>query len=170
MKKSEKIELIRKSIRKNRYPIKDWRCSYYTHNNCYGYALGAEYSEDYYKIFPKNEDEEYIYNLGCISGSKPARNIEQAERNFISDMKVLGIFTRKSSLEEQICDEEWKVVLFYNDEDSDSYDFHLARQDANGEWSHKKYCNGPVRRLGETPEDCTELSLVGYYILKVEKD
>lgn len=168
MKKSEKIKLIKKSIRRNRYPIEDWRCSYYTNNNCYGYGLGAEYNENNYKIFPENEDEEYIYNLGCISGSKPARNIKEAERNFMADMKVLDILVRKSYLEERIQNGEWKVVLFYDQEDPDSYNFHFARQDVDGTWSHKEYCNGPVKRFDGNPEGCTDLQIVGYYILKVK--
>lgn len=168
MKKEQKIELIRESIKKNRYPINDWKCSYYTKNNCYGYALGAEYNEINYKYFPENEDEEYIYNLGCISNSILAKDSRQAEKNFVSDMKVLGIDVRKSYLEEEVHDGEWKVVLFFDNSFIDSYDFHFARQNADGMWSHKEYCDGPVRILGATPEGCKDLDLVAYYMLRVK--
>ncbi len=163
MKKEEKIALIRKSIKENKYPLEYQYISYYESSNCYSYAIGSTYVED------KNE-EEYIYNLGYMSSLYPAKNIIEAEKVFISDMKVIGINVRKSSFKEQLHEYEWKVVFFYDNYFQDSYDFHFARQNADGNWSHQEGIWRPIRYLGNNPEYCTDLDLVGYYILSVKKD
>lgn len=163
MNKEEKIALIRKSIQGNRYPLEyDYRDGY-RKGNCYSYAIGSKYEDN--SIF----GEEYIYNLGCISKQSPATNIQEAEKNFIKDMEVLGIQVRKSCLDEITLEGEWKIVLFYDDYFVDSYDFHFARQDKGGEWSHKEWIDGPVRILGKNPENCTDLSCVSYYVLKIDE-
>lgn len=164
MRKEEKIVLIQKSIRENKYPLKyDFR-DVYRKGNCYSYAVGSKYEEC--NIW----GDEYIYNLGCISNQTPATNIQEAEKNFLKDMEVLGVRVRKSSLKEKILEGEWKVVLFYDDTFIDSYDFHFARQDIDGTWSHREYIDGPVRTLGKNPEGCTDLTFVSYYILKVNRE
>lgn len=165
MKKEEKIALIRNSLKNNTYPLKYDYSFAYKEGNCYSYALGSYYEESYCLF----SEEEYIYNLGCISDSSPATTKQEAERNFINDMKILQILVRKSSLDEQLKENEWKVILFYDDAFIDSYDFHFARQDSDGNWSHKEFVNGPIRTLGSNPENCTDLSFVSYYALKVDK-
>lgn len=165
MKKEEKIALIRNSIKSNKYPLKYNFLDVYKKGNCYSYAIGSSYEDEHFLF----SGEEYIYNLGCISNSPPATTIEEAEKNFIKDMEKLGILVRKSSLNEPILKDEWKVVLFYEDAFIDSYDFHFARQDEDGNWSHKEFINGPIRILGSNPENCTDLTLVSYYVLKVDK-
>lgn len=167
MEKERKIQLIRESMRKNRYPLKyEWRYSY-SDSNCYSYALGSGYREERYS-------EGYIYNLGSMSGYDPPKDKKEAEEAFIADMKVLGINVRKSSLEEEIQEGEWKVVLFFDYEFDEIIkipyrDFHFARQNEDGSWSHKEFKEGPVRQLSSNPEYCTDLDLVGYYMLKVEE-
>ncbi len=166
MEKERKIQLIRESIKQNRYPLKyEWR-SLYTDSNCYSYALGSGYKET-------RHSEGYIYNLGCMSGYDPPKDKKEAEEAFRADMEVLGIKVRKSSLEEQIQEGEWKVVLFFDYEFDEILkipyrDFHFARQNGDGSWSHKEFIEGPVRNLGSTPKYCTYLDLVGYYMLKFE--
>lgn len=166
MEKERKIQLIRESIKQNRYPLKyEWR-GIYSDSNCYSYALGSCYKED-------RHSEEYIYNLGCMSGYDPPKNNKEAEEAFISDMKVLGIKVRKSSLDEKMKEGEWKVVLFFGYDFDEIFgtlfrDFHLARQNIDGNWSHKEFIRGPVNELGSNPEYCTDLDLVGYYMLKFE--
>ena len=162
MNKEEKIALIRKTIQENKYPLKFDYSDVYFKGNYYSYIFGSKYEE--IVIF----GEEYIYNLGCISNQSPATNSEEAEKNFIKDMEVLGIQVRKSYLDEITLDGEWKVVLFYDKCFDGSYDFHFARQNKGGEWSHRKWINGPIELLGENPEGCTDLSFVSYYILKID--
>ncbi len=163
MKKEERIELIRKSIRENTYPLEYDYKDVYRKGNCYSYAIGSKCENG--SIY----EEEYIYNLGCISNQAPATNVKEAERNFLKDMEILGVQARKSSLDEKILDGEWKVILFYEDVFIDSYDFHFARQDKDGNWSHREYINGPVRKLGKNPEGCTDLTFVNYYVLSINK-
>lgn len=165
MKKEEKIAIIRNSLRNNKYPLNYDFSVASKKGNCYSYAIGSSYEEENFLF----SGEEYIYNLGCISNSPPATTIEEAEKNFIADMKVLKVLVRKSSLTEPIKKDEWKVVLFYEDAFIDSYDFHFARQDEDGNWSHKEFINGPIRILGSNPENCTNLALVSYYVLKIDK-
>lgn len=165
MKKEKKIEQIRNSLKNNKYPLKYDFSIAYKKGNCYSYAIGSSYEEESFLF----SEEEYIYNLGCISNSPPATTIEEAEKNFIRDMQKLEVLVRKSYLREPIHKDEWKVVLFYEDRFIDSYDFHFARQDEDGNWSHKEFINGPIQVLGSNPENCTDLTLVSYYILKVIK-
>ena len=162
MNKSEKIALIRESIHKNNYPLEYESISYCNSSNCYSYAIGSSYVESRY-------EDEYIYNLGCMSNHYPAKTMKEAEEAFLADMKVLGILVRKSNFEEPVLDQEWKVAFFYEDCFIDSYDFHFARQNADMSWSHQEGIWRPVRSLGDTPEYCTDLDFVGYYILKVKK-
>lgn len=166
MEKERKIQLIRESIKQNRYPLNyEWR-SLYEDSNCYSYALGSGYKED-------RHSDEYIYNLGCMSGYDPPKDNKEAEEAFMSDMQVLGIKVKKSNLWEEIQEGEWKVALFFGYYFDDYFeiafrDFHFARQNINGNWSNKEFIDGPVKELGSIPEYCTELELVGYYILKVD--
>ena len=169
MDKSEKILLIWESIQKNSYPLEYKHISYYDSSNCYSYVIGSRYIEN-------SNEEEYIYNIGCISNKETPKNIQEAEEAFLSDMKVLGINVRKSNFDEQTKEQEWKVVFFYDSwsidlegEHIQLCDFHFARQDADGEWSHQEGIKRPIRPLGKKPENCTDLDLVGYYILKVIK-
>lgn len=162
MEKNRKIALIRESIEKNKYPLEYENIHYCNSSNCYSYAIGSTYVEDRY-------EDEYIYNLGCMSNHYPAKNMKEAEEAFIADMKVLGIQVRKSDFEEPVYGQEWKVVFFYDDYFIDSYDFHFARQNVDKKWSHQEGIWRPIRPLGENPEYCTDLDLVGYYILKVIK-
>lgn len=164
MEKERKIKLISESIKQNRYPLKyEWR-SIYADSNCYSYALGSSYKEERYS-------EGYIYNLGSMSGYDPPKDNKEAEEAFIADMKVLGINVRKSELQEKMDEGEWKVALYFGYE-PDEYldipfrDIHFARQNEDGTWSHKEFKEGPVRQLGLNPEYCTDLDLVGYYMLK----
>lgn len=162
MRKEEKIALIRKSIQENRYPLQYQYLSYYKSSNCYSYAIGSKYVES-------ESDDEYIYNLGCMSGLYPARNRLEAEKAFISDMDVIGINVRKSSFEEQLHEQEWKIAFFYDDYCVYFYDFHFARQNADGSWSHQEGIRRPIRCFEYSPEYCTDIELLGYYILKVNK-
>lgn len=164
MEKERKIKLIRESIKQNRYPLKyEWR-SIYADSNCYSYALGSGYKEN-------RHSEGYIYNLGSMSGYDPPKDNKEAEEAFMSDMKVLGIKVRKSSLDEEMQEGEWKVVLFFACEldEIPFRDFHFARQNEDGSWSHKECIEGPVRQLSSNPEYYTDLDLVGYYMLKIEE-
>lgn len=168
MEKKRKIQLIRESMKQNRYPLKYESRYSYSDSNCYSYALGSRYKEERYS-------EGYIYNLGSMSGYDPPKDKKEAEEAFMSDMKVLGIKVRKSSLSEETRNGEWKVVLFFDYEFDEIYkisfrDFHFARQDEDGSWSHKEFIEGPVRSLGSNPEYCTDLDLVGYYMLKFEEN
>lgn len=168
MEKERKIELIRESMRKNRYPLKyEWR-TIYEDSNCYSYALGSGYKED-------KHSKEYIYNLGCISGYAPPNNEKEVEEAFRNDMEVLGIKVRKSSLKEEVQEGVWKVALFFDYEFDEVLEipyrhFHFARQNEDRSWSHKEFIEGPVRQLSLNPEYCTDLDLVGYYMLKVEEN
>lgn len=159
MNKSEKIKLIRESISQNNYPLQFKSMSLYESSNCYSYAIGSKYVED------KNADE-YIYNLGCMAGLKWPRNSKEAENAFIEDMKVLGIQVKKSFFMQPLQKDEWKVALFFQFWGGLFRDFHFARQDADGEWSHQEGIALPIYQIGENPEWCTHLDLVGYYVLK----
>lgn len=162
MTKTEKISLIRESIQKNNYPLEYQSIDYWDSSNCYSYAIGSTYFEDRY-------EENYIYNLGYISNHYPAKNMKEAEYAFLADMEVLGIQVRKSDFNEPVHGQEWKVAFFYEDCFIDSYDFHFARQNADMSWSHQEGIWRPIRPLGDSPEYCTDLDFVGYYILKVKK-
>lgn len=160
MKKSEKTRMIRETIRKNRYPLPIQKEDAKLDGNCYAYAIGSKYEED-----PENNNgDEYIYNLGNMSNFKhEPTSIEEAEKMFLADMKVLGISARKSYLKEKIENGEWKIAFFLKNDDD--YDFHFVRQDKDGKWSEKECINGRVRKLGMKPKCRRHYELVGYYIL-----
>ncbi len=162
MEKQKKIELIKKSMRENKYPLEYKGCINYWGGNCYKYAIGSNYKENSFT------QDDYIYNLGCISNSPPPISIETAEKAFLADMEVLQVQVKKSNLQEQVHEGEWKVVLFYDDYDKNYHDFHFARQDVDGNWSNQESIDGPIRGLGANPENCTDYSLVGYYTLKLK--
>lgn len=111
---------------------------------------------------------DFIYNLGNISHIiYPPRTLLEAEKAFMLDMQILGISCRKSSFQETLLANEWKIILFYDDFFEDSYDFHFIRQDKDGSWSYKEGMNGKTWSFSGNPENVSELDFVGYYILKV---
>lgn len=159
MDKDEKILKIRESITQNKYPLE--YDSFFNSGNCYAYAIGSKFRDlDFRK--------DYIYNLGNISHIiYPPKTLSEAEKAFKLDMDVLGISCRKSSYQEILLPNEWKVILFYDDCFEDSYDFHFIRQDKDGSWSYKEGMNGRVWAFDGNPENACELDFVGYYILKI---
>lgn len=159
MKKKEKIQLICKSIKENRYPLKISKKDTYLKGNCYAYAIGSKYEESdtYY-------DREYIYNLGSISNLPDPATSKEAENAFIADMKVLDISVRESYLKEKVKKGEWKIALFF-EEDNNFHDFHFIRQDEDGKWSEKEGINGKVKKMGRRPKCRKGYILVGYYML-----
>lgn len=159
MDREEKILKIRKSILQNKYPLK--YNPFFDSGNCYAYAIGSNFKDVDFM-------NDFIYNLGNISQIiYPPRTLLEAEKAFILDMQVLGINCRKSSFQETLLANEWKVILFYDDWFEDSYDFHFIRQDKDGSWSYKEGMNGRTWSFNGNPENASELDVVGYYILKV---
>lgn len=159
MKKEEKILLVRESINENSYPLDYEYPTDSQSSNCYSYAIGATFVESKYA-------NEYIYNIGCMGDKKTPKNIKEAEEAFLADMEKLRINVKKTTLEEPIIRNQWKVAFFFDEWFEDLHDFHFARQNADGEWSHKEGINWPIRPLGQSPIGCTDMELVGYYTLE----
>ena len=163
MTREEKINEIRKCILKNKYPF-DMPINFYN-GNCYAYALLS--------TFIDKDTYDYIYNLGNISQVfYPPKSIEEAKKAFEYDMETLGIDYFLCSYDDSLENDEWKVALFYDSYDKDSYNFHFMVQNSNGNWSHKKYFGGPLRNFGNNNPIYynTDLTFVGFYILKANKE
>ena len=161
MNREEKIIQIRKCIEANHYPLEFDPCSRRA-DNCYAYMLGASFHD--------TDSKGFIYNLGAISRIKyPPFSLSDAEEAFISDMDVLGIDCKKCSYERPLLPNEWKAVLFYDDQFSDSFDFHFIRQNIGGIWSHQEGIWGGVHSLKGNLQNVSELTFVGFFVLKVRK-
>lgn len=97
--------------------------------NCYSYAIGSTY--------PCLE----LYRIGAICGKK------EIDKNFSSkeeivellyeDLKVLKLKIEKSSKDEKINSNQYKIALFVQIyADNKIHDYHFLRFDENG-WSEK---------------------------------
>lgn len=159
MERKEKIARIRESMLKNQYPLEfnQYHCN---KENCYAYMLGSDFEDN-------DPDEDYIYNLGCISQTIMPRTIPEAEEAFYKDMDALGVDCRRCELDAKVNPGEWKIVFFFEGTFTDEYDFHFVREDKGGGWSHKAGFHGGVWRFGRDPRCMTDLDFVGCYILKI---
>lgn len=159
MARKDIIERLRKIIRENTYPL-DYKAETDAYN-CYSYALNLGADPEAIELC--------VYNLGGISLTiYPPHSSQEAEQALKEDMKVLGIECRKSSYEEKLLPDEFKIVLFYADCFEDSTDFHIIRQDDDGTWSYKESINGGISGFVGNPKYFnTVLDFVGFYILKV---
>ncbi len=159
MDREEKVLKIRESILQNKYPL-EYDPSFNS-GNCYAYAIGSKYNDVDFR-------NDFIYNLGNISHIiYPPKNLLEAEKAFKLDMQILGISCRRTSFQEILLPNEWKVVFFYYNYFEKFYDFHFIRQDKNGSWSYKEGISGRTRSFYGNPENISELDLVGYYALKI---
>ncbi len=147
----------------------EWVC--YDIVNCYSYAIGLLY------------DIEHL-NPGEISGKRRRRQYTDEEllENVKSDMQVLGITMRESTLEEVVDERNaWKIAVMNTGvmNDVTRYDYHFLKQCSNGRWYQKiPYDQFPTEydsrsRIITNPEDAKypyNYHLVGYFVIcKVEQ-
>ncbi|MBR3613911.1 MAG: hypothetical protein IKL55_01885 [Clostridia bacterium] len=134
--------------------------------NCYSYALGLLYDVTF-------------LNPGQISRmqlQKQYTDQELLERVF-SDIHVLGMGIRKSTLEEEILsDNEWKIAIMNTDTSfsQERYDYHFLKQNTNKQWFQKiPFDQFPTKydsryRTITNPETATysyHYHLVGYFVV-----
>lgn len=125
------IDTLRKNIRP---PMKDERkdedlWKFFDITNCYSYALGLLF--DFRFLQP-----------GEISKMEPQDQYTDAEliMRVKSDIIVLGMEIRESTLEEVVVDENsWKIAILNVSTDSATgrYDYHFLKQHPNKKWYHK---------------------------------
>ena len=94
--------------------------------NCYAYAMricmDLRKWDD--RIIPgflsRGEDNDYVDTEGCLL------------KHFKEDCEVLGLELSPMTIDE-IIDDGYKIAVYISYDD-----FHFARQDKNGQWSHKR--------------------------------
>lgn len=111
--------------------------------NCYSYAIGSTYP--YLQL----------YRIGAICDKKPIEqeyfSIEEIKKLLFEDFKILGLKIEKSSVEEQIEENQYKIALYVKIYADDKiHDFHFLRYE-NRKWSEKYRTQFP-RILGESLE------------------
>ena len=96
--------------------------------NCYSHALGA--------IYPKLQ----LYRIGAISQKKSIDekyfSIEEIKQLLFSDFETLNLKIEKSSREEELLDNQYKIALFVKVYNGQIADYHFWRFE-NGLWTEK---------------------------------
>lgn len=96
--------------------------------NCYSHALGATY--------PKLQ----LYRIGAISQKKSTDekyfSIEEIKQLLFSDFETLNLKIEKSSKEEELIDNQYKIALFVKAYNGQIADYHFWRFE-NGLWTEK---------------------------------
>lgn len=124
----EFIKQIKETVKKQAIPPHynpyEWELKRF---NCYAYALRIcmSFSQRFYLIAPgfirRGEKNDYNFTK------------ERTLDYFKDDCEALGLQVFPTKLEEQIGEKEYKIAVYLDE----GRDFHFARQDSNGEWSHK---------------------------------
>lgn len=112
--------------------------------NCYAYAMRVFMNLDFYGPFI---GPGFISN-GILNNYKSTKKCTL--KYFKKDCEALGLKVLPTYLEEEINANEYKIAVYVNP----GYDFHFARQDANGIWSEKDCWGGPIKTI--EPEDVTK--------------
>lgn len=122
-----------------KYEPKKWEKKSY---NCYLYALDA--CADFRKEYSK-----YWIAPGFLSRGKKNDYRDTKKKvlqYFIEDCKILKLNVSKTSLEEKIAEDEYKIAVYvWKDED-----YHFVRQDSNGNWSEKQGWGGEIETVNES--------------------
>lgn len=130
--------------------------------NCYFYAIN---------IIPEEEQKR---NVGTFSKSYDELFVtdDKLIQRFIKDMIVTERDPHKINLSAPTLEGYYKVAMFsnYGDTRSSITDFHFARQDEDGNWSHKLKGKFPERIDPQEFENlklCRDLyHLVGIFLIK----
>lgn len=137
---------------------------YYDITNCYSYALGLLF--DFQFLQPGE-----ISKMELKSQYTDNELIERVK----SDVCVLGMEFRESTLEEYVDDEKsWKIAILNVQSPTNRYDYHFVKQHPSRKWYHKiPYDQFPTNydsryRTIEDPETATysfNYQLVGYFVV-----
>lgn len=165
---SMSIDILKKRICP---PIKDERkdedlWKFFDSVNCYSYALGLLY------------DIRFL-NPGQISQmqDKDQYTDEELVERVKSDVCILGLEIRESTLDEEIMEENsWKIAILNTalTFPKERYDYHFLRQSCNMRWYHKiPYDQFPLSydtRYREITDPATatysyHYHLVGYFVV-----
>lgn len=142
---TDKIECIRKELENKSsvptYEPKKWKAVFgkNINTNCYAYVLDLAIPD------PKQE----IFIPGCISDYSSEKVVwDNITGNVKKDFDFLGIQYREDD-SSALKPGEYRIALYYIPTFHDMpLDFHMARQDENGEWSEKTGWNGTVQKIG----------------------
>lgn len=166
---------LRQNVRSNTYPLlyrADKR--FYNGNyafNCYAYALGLKVLNRNYSFLLK--EGLCIYNPGTISGFV---DINHNETGLISsvmdDCDVLGLEFKPSDIDAPILSDMSKIAIYIQPCDNvlRARDFHFARLNVNGKWSHMMGFGGCVEKLTTYEvEHMPNYNYLGVYSLRKKK-
>lgn len=86
---------------------------------------------------------------------------------------MLNVEIKKATYEEECCEDEWKIALFYREEDGD---FHFLREDYHNRWSHKTKGRKPSNKdysnatiIDPRWANLMEYEFVDFYKLKIHQ-
>ena len=112
--------------------------------NCYAYAMQFKYNfKALRKKYPKIE---LIYEPGFLSidGARDTGNPDLLIHYFTEDCKILGLECIRSSVNDSISNNEYKIAVFLSMNPcyfTSVKDFHFIRQNADLSWSEMTgYC------------------------------
>ena len=113
--------------------------------NCLGHAcfnLTNEIIVDYGITF---DDVQALWNFDTFN-KNPKLTIE----NISSFIEEVGLKIRKSSSEEELGENEWKIAYYFS---KDKDDYHFMLQERDGRWSSKSGADSSITYFNEAPEE-----------------
>ena len=160
MTREEKIKNIKESVH-SPLKVSEYNSTNVRNNtNCYSHAIGA--------TFPYLD----LYRIGAICGKKSIDekyfDTQEIENLLFADCEILDLQIKKSSMEEELPENYYKIALFVAiNNEKIIWDYHFIRND-KGEWTEKRkginvqtFYNNDISKYMTFP-----WNLVGYYKIK----
>ena len=168
----QRCRKTRQEILKKHFPMRFTRWydeAHVDNTNCYGYVFNM--------WIVSEEDRRFSYLGWTEMEDNVCYTKEDAEKAFLLDIKNLGFKVRKINKAPKPKNNKINVAFFIG---KTAYktngDFHFARQNHDGTWSHKLGFKGEVERFvnidGKTclphESDYDEIEFVGYYQVSIK--
>lgn len=116
--------------------------------NCYAYALGLDISEN--KICLNAYQPGMISNVvKNVKGNLTNISYDLFIKRVESDLDALNINYRNVLPNEEVDEDEWKIILLTEKHDDKLSDFHFLREMKDGKWSHKLGYYGKIKTISD---------------------
>ena len=168
----QRCRKTRQEILKKHFPMRFARWyddDHIRYTNCYGYVFNM--------WIVSEEDHRFSYLGWTEMEDNVCYTKEDAEKAFLLDMRNLGFKVRKINKAPKPKNNKINIAFFIGKTiDKANGDFHFARQNHDGTWSHKLGFEGKVERFvnmdGKTclphESDYEEIEFVGYYQVSIK--
>lgn len=137
----------------------------YKRGNCYCYALGLKFPYKFYYHYNSLSEDPFVHNIGFISKSNDAFCKDEIMDNFYKDLEALNIKVKNSCINAKVKN-GYKVAVYFDNYYKFYNNFHIARENKDGNWSEKVGYTNEVLKF-DNPDDSIYVKESGYKLHKI---